>query len=127
MDQRSELRLTQAHQVLIKTASGTPLGDADEFTLGHCVDISSDGMKVTLETALTAGYIHEMCVVTEPDELTLTRDTSPIRNFNLVAEVMWCKPRLTNKGYEAGMKIHNSENTQFIAWKQHLLHALQNS
>ncbi len=124
MEQRSEIRLAQSHRVVIKTAAETPFGDAAEFVLANCLDVSSDGLKVDLSCPVNEGCIYEISVLTEQSDkpLPIIEQT---QTYRLVAEVMWCQADTSDGGYQAGIKILNSEDTEFIHWKQRLLRDLK--
>ncbi|BFM07482.1 PilZ domain-containing protein [Halioxenophilus aromaticivorans] len=119
MEQRSELRLNRKYTVLLKLAAETPAGDAAEFAIARCLDVSSDGLKIETNSLLQAGYIHEVTVVVECL-------AAPAQRYNLIAEIMWCDA-LAQGGYTAGLKLLESEDTTFIGWKKILMQELGES
>ncbi len=119
MNQRREFRLTGNHTVVIQVVTDSQ----HEFLLTcSSVDISSEGLQVTVNTALEAGNIYFVTLIPDEDDL------APViaqEKFHLVAEIIWCNEINASGTYRTGLHFLNSEDEHYLAWKHWVLHKLQ--
>jgi len=128
MDKRKEIRLEGSHTVIVQLAAGSPAFDDEEMIMCHSVDFSSDGLQIDVDQSLEAGSIHPIAIIPTYDEEEMSFDESIDQyRFDLVAEVIWSKPGLSADNYLAGIKILQSEDTQYLEWKKWLLNLLTQS
>ena len=107
-DRREESRLNRSAMLYVETVSAAP-DSLEGAVVVECttIDFSANGIQVQMESALTAGAIHQM---------TLELPNSSER-FELTGEVRWVRVSSTGSGYVAGIMLFNSEGTEIIDWK----------
>ena len=120
MNKRKEFRLAGNHTVVIQANSEKSTQDI--LIACASVDISSEGLQVTVSHPLQPENIYFVTVIPEQESDNLT--LQPI-TFSLVGEVAWCKPITGNTDYRVGLKILNSEDDHYLCWKQWVLQALR--
>lgn len=122
MNQRKEIRLSGNYTVVIETQNKN--NQQELFMACTSVDISSDGLQVTVSQELEPGHIYFVTVIPDNDDLDAA---AAINRFHLVAENMWCKPLESQAGFRAGLKLLNSGDEHYLGWKQWVLQALLHS
>lgn len=127
MDNRRELRLSNAYTTIVQLAAASPEGDSPEVAICHCVDISSDGLQVTVGEKVEAGRILSLTIITDStadDHLVQPDDLDQQNHFHLIAEVIWSGPSDKPGEYRMGLELLPSIETQIIQWKQWVLELL---
>lgn len=112
-EHRTEYRLTARASARIRLASADPdtaAGD-EEFT-GGIRDISAQGFRIIADTAVPPGSLHEAIV---------TLDARA--QMQLIVEVIWCRPE-EGGDYLMGMKVLESDDTDYLDWLEAVAEAL---
>lgn len=122
MENRSELRITTDNTVILKMLAESPDGDPAEFLIAETLDTSSNGLKILTKAPLLDNALYELSITADTNTLKNTHD----RRFNLMGEVKWVAKTNCNE-YKTGIRIHNSDGTDFRNWKLHLLNILQDT
>ena len=107
-ERREESRLSRSAMLYVETVSAAP-GSGEGAIVIACttLDFSANGLQVKMDTALTAGAIHQMTL-----ELPGSSD-----QFELTGEVRWVRVPSDGIGYVAGIMLFDSEGTEIIDWK----------
>lgn len=111
-ENRSEYRLADAITVFIET-SASPSGEPPpvKVSISETVDVSANGLQVTLDVDLPAGSVLPLCV----------ECARPRARFNLTGEVMWVRPSPGREGlYLVGFRILENDQTDLHLWKQQI-------
>ena len=128
MDQRKEIRLCNSYTTLIELAADSPLGDAAVLAICHSVDVSSDGLQVTVGQEVEPGRILPLAIFADHNEPGyFDNDTERPHRFNLVAEVVWSRPTERSDKYRMGLKLLPSSETELVQWKLWVLKLLKQS
>lgn len=113
---RQDLRLNCAQTIFIEVrGSYPPDGKTDKLIICNSVDISANGIRAVIDQPLPESAIYQLCV-----EIHETG-----RQIFLSAQVKWC--RKTDAGYEVGLLIFESDDTDIEHWKHHIAWQLKNS
>jgi Tfp pilus assembly protein PilZ len=108
-DKRQETRLHSQETVFIELTSAEPGEETPgDIVISNSVDLSANGLRVTIDRDLALGSILRACVQ--------FRD-SPQR-FLLVTEVKWCRPHEQAGEFIAGLSLFESEGTDIQTWKE---------
>lgn len=109
---RSELRLDRHEMIYIEVISASfDMDDSASIVISSTVDISANGLQVSMDQSLPVGSILRLCV-----QLQGSRE-----RIHLVGEVMWVRPLGDElRQYRAGFALYESDGTDIIAWKQHV-------
>lgn len=112
-EHRSEYRLTARASARIRLASADPdTTAADEEFICDIRDISAQGFRIMADTAVAIGSLHEAIV---------TLDARA--QMQLIVEVVWCRPE-EGGGYLMGMKVLESDDTDYLHWLEAVADAL---
>ncbi len=113
-DQRQEYRLARQEVVFIEVVAADPdTHRPAEILISHSVDISANGLQVTLDQPLPCHRILAIAI-------QLEEQPGPI---SLMAEVKWCQTQPGNdQRWQVGLAILESDDTGLGNWK-HLLAA----
>lgn len=106
-DRRGEYRLPARHAFFLELESASPDGRLPPVIVAcHSVDISANGVQLTVDEAVVHGSI-----------LRLGFDPGPAGSvMYLVGEVRWCRP--VDGGYAVGFGLYDSDHTDIAGWKQ---------
>ena len=108
-DKRQESRLQTEETVFIELTSAEPgIENPPDIVISNSVDLSANGLRVTVDRDLMLGSILRACVQ--------FRD-SPQR-YLLVTEVKWCRPHERTGEFTAGLSLFESEGTDIQFWKE---------
>lgn len=114
-DQRGEFRLAGRVRVRIELQSAGPdLADQSEYLDGVTYDVSPGGLRLGVSEPLTEGAILPV-MVTLPGQGA----------FNLMAEVVWCRP--SGGHWQAGLQLLESDETGFADWMESVARAMDGS
>ena len=106
-EKREETRLTLDADIYIETVSPEPGENTlSEIVKCECIDLSANGLQVSLKSKLVPGAIHALIV----------EINHPKHVFKLTAEVKWVKPS-SNDAYVTGLFLYDSDGTEIIDWK----------
>lgn len=108
-DKRGRPRFTLLSRVFIELVSPDHAGtDPGEIAQCQSINVSSEGLQVRLERALSPGAILQVGVVLTPGDDALY----------LATEVMWCSPDPENDGsWCAGLRILNATGSDIGDWR----------
>lgn len=105
-ERREEVRLSIGAEIFIEKVAADPTeGNPPEVLRCEAIDISANGMKVMVDSPLTAGGIHTLIV-----EIYRTEAV-----YRLTAEVKWVEK--TPDGYCLGLALFDSDGTEIVDWK----------
>ncbi|MBB5320627.1 PilZ domain-containing protein [Marinobacter oulmenensis] len=112
-EHRTEYRLTAKASARIRLASADPdtVASDEEFTCG-IRDISAQGFRIMADTAVTPGSLHETVVTLDG-----------LAQMQLIVEVIWCRPA-EDGGYLMGVKVLESDDTDYLDWLEAVADAL---
>jgi hypothetical protein len=108
-DKRGRPRFTLESRVFIELVSPDHEGsDPGEIAQCQSVDVSSEGLQVRLERALSVGAILQIGVVLLPGDEALY----------LAAEVMWCRADPAHRNsWCAGLRILDATGSDIGDWR----------
>ena len=108
-DKRQESRLTTEETVFIELTSAEPgVEIPPDIVISNSVDLSANGLRVTVDRDLVIGSILRACVQ--------FRDAP--QRYLLVTEVKWCRPHERAGEFIAGLALFESEGTDIQSWKE---------
>jgi hypothetical protein len=105
-EKRQESRLAVQETLFLELSLPNESDQAPKMIVCNTVDISANGLQVSMDHTLPAGSIHQLGIELE----------NPPQRFHLVAEVKWCRPR-ESSGYLVGFALYESDDTDIEAWK----------
>ena len=118
-DDRTAYRLTARAIAGIQVAAREPSGEPgqDETRVVECRirDISTDGFSLLAREAFTEGSLLS-------GRIDLGNGQTPYR---LMIEVIWCRP--VAEGYLAGVRVLESDETDYLEWMEAVADALAES
>lgn len=106
-EKRQESRLVVQETLFLELSLPHESDQTPKMVVCSTVDISANGLQVSMDDTLPAGSIHQLGIELE----------NPPRRFHLVGEVKWCRPREAS-GYLVGFALYESDDTDIEAWKQ---------
>lgn len=108
-DQRQEHRLLFEDIIFIEVASADIDNNAPAaIVICNTLDVSANGLQVSMDRPLTVGGIHQIGVqLREPE-----------RRLYLTGQVKWCRTDEHVEGYMLGIALFESEETDIQAWKE---------
>lgn len=105
---RSEMRLERHETIYIEIISSSyDYQEPASIAVCSTVDVSANGLQVTLDHTPPVGSILSLCV----------QFSEPEQRLHLVGEVRWVKP-LAGSRCHAGFVLYESEGTDIQRWKQ---------
>lgn len=110
---RSELRLKRQELIYIEVISASfDMDDTASIVISSTVDISANGLQVSVDQPLPVGSILSLCVQTTPAG----------ERLHLVGEVIWVKPLDEARSqFRAGFALYESDGTDILAWKNQVV------
>jgi len=116
-DMREDYRLTARAQARIELESREPDAGVSDATILVCEirDISARGMSLLSRLALN---VESMLTA----EVSLDSSQAP---FRLMVEVVWC--REDGRGYLVGIRVLESDETDYLAWMDAVAEAFSES
>ena len=108
-DKRQEQRLLFEDIIFIEVASaGIDSNAPAAIVICNTLDVSANGLQVSMDRPLSVGGIHQIGVqLREPE-----------RRLYLTAQVKWCRTDENVKGHMLGLALFESEETDIQAWKE---------
>lgn len=118
-DQRQEPRLEQKETIFIevKNSYSESTGSQSRFIICRSADISANGIRAIIDEKLPVGAIYQLAV-----ELN-----SQKQRLCLAAQVKWIRESKEHNGYELGLMIFDSDDTDVELWKLHIADQLSQS
>lgn len=116
-DQRQEFRLEQSETIFIevKTAYSEHLDHQSQLLICRSADVSANGIRAVIDEELPVGAIYQLAV-----------DLNQ-RRLCLVAQVKWLRQSQLHSGFEVGLMILDSDDTDVELWKLHIADQLSSS
>jgi len=106
-EKRQESRLTAQETLFLELSLPNESEQAPKMVVCSTIDISANGLQVSMDHTLPAGSIHQLGIELE----------NPPQRFHLVGEVKWCRPG-ENSGFLIGFALYESDDTDIEVWKQ---------
>lgn len=118
-EQRQEFRLEQKQTIFIEVKNRYVCEGVSQTRLLICnsLDLSANGIRAIIGEEIPVGAIYQLAV-----EITNSGQT-----LCLAAQVKWIKPTKDNNGFEVGLMILESDDTDIEAWKLHIVEQLIDS
>lgn len=115
-EQRQELRIEQKQTVFIEVRHRYVSEGKSQSRLLICrsVDLSANGIRAIIDEELPVDAIYQLAVEFADSKETLC----------LAAQVKWIKTANNGDGFEVGLMILDSDDTDVEAWKLHIAQQL---
>lgn len=106
-ERRSEVRITEHTTLFLELQSSSFDGSEDaKIVLCNSVDISANGLQISLDQAVPLGSILRLCADRGPS----------YEPMYLVGEVKWVEQR--DDQYFIGFFLYDAENSHISAWQE---------
>jgi len=116
---RQHLRLPVENRVFIESESAEAGETGGKVTICKTLDVSVNGMQISLDHELPVGaFLHLGVEASHPEPSDNT--------FFLVAAVRWCRPQESEDGpWLAGLELQEARGSDIARWGQ-LIAGLEN-
>lgn len=109
LEKRQEYRLQDQEIVFLEVVSADLHGKAaSNILISKSVDISANGLQLTIDRDLPLNSIHNICVQLDNPDITA----------RLIGEVKWSKKMEPGNEYRIGFSLFESDQTDMQEWKE---------
>lgn len=113
---RQEMRLNQRETIFIEVHTSYPSSPANtKLLICNSLDLSANGIRAQIDEAVPINAIYQLCVEIH----------SSGEKLYLAAQVKWVRPAEDGQGFEVGLAIFESDDTDIEAWKRHIAAQLE--